>query len=347
MTKRRSRTRCAPAARAAARAALAVAAFGAALRACSRGRWPHVEQQVARRGAGAAAVLAAQPRCFGAAARDPRRPVRNPGSPPSSRRRSRPSEANVPATTSSGAARSASASSAWPPRGEADLRARRRQPRGPLARGLEVVAHAALARDDHHPHGLPVLAGDQGPARPARSRCIAWNREKPQGSRRHPEVDTLFVSNITGGNWTVTAWQDDDPRQKDRRATSGPGVRCRRRSRRIVRHPRHAESPTGDDARVASTRAIAVRRGRRGCRARSRAPARAGSRTRRHSRPAGQCRCERAQVVDMTRYLCGPRRCRPVIGGVLVYKDRSHMTTVFARSLWPYLNRRVERLLRG
>jgi hypothetical protein len=33
--------------------------------------------------------------------------------------------------------------------------------------------------------------------------------------------------------------------------------------------------------------------------------------------------------------------------GALVYQDEHHMTTVFARSLWPYLDRRVDRLVRG
>jgi hypothetical protein len=42
-------------------------------------------------------------------------------------------------------------------------------------------------------------------------------------------------------------------------------------------------------------------------------------------------------VIDMTRYMCDARWCRPVIGGALVYKDDNHLTEVFARTLGPYL----------
>jgi len=46
----------------------------------------------------------------------------------------------------------------------------------------------------------------------------------------------------------------------------------------------------------------------------------------------------------MTRYLCGARYCRPVIGGVLVYKDIHHLTRTYATTLGRYLQRKVDRL---
>jgi hypothetical protein len=45
----------------------------------------------------------------------------------------------------------------------------------------------------------------------------------------------------------------------------------------------------------------------------------------------------RFQVIDLTDFFCDLDRCYPVIGGALVYKDISHMTTVFGTSLGPYL----------
>jgi SGNH domain (fused to AT3 domains) len=45
----------------------------------------------------------------------------------------------------------------------------------------------------------------------------------------------------------------------------------------------------------------------------------------------------RFQVIDLSDFFCDPDRCFPVIGGALVYKDISHMTTVFGTSLGPYL----------
>jgi hypothetical protein len=59
---------------------------------------------------------------------------------------------------------------------------------------------------------------------------------------------------------------------------------------------------------------------------------------------ARRLRSRRVRVIDMTHYFCSPRRCFPVIGGALVYKDREHITEVFATSLGPYLLRAVGRL---
>lgn len=50
------------------------------------------------------------------------------------------------------------------------------------------------------------------------------------------------------------------------------------------------------------------------------------------------------QVADLSALFCGPARCRPVIGGALVLRDVSHMTTTFSASLGPYLRATVDRL---
>jgi hypothetical protein len=52
---------------------------------------------------------------------------------------------------------------------------------------------------------------------------------------------------------------------------------------------------------------------------------------------AQQLGAPRFEVIDLTDFFCDPDRCFPVIGGALVYKDISHMTTVFGTSLGPYL----------
>jgi hypothetical protein len=52
---------------------------------------------------------------------------------------------------------------------------------------------------------------------------------------------------------------------------------------------------------------------------------------------AQQLGAPRFQVIDLTDFFCDLARCYPVIGGALVYKDISHMTTVFGTSLGPYL----------
>ena len=53
----------------------------------------------------------------------------------------------------------------------------------------------------------------------------------------------------------------------------------------------------------------------------------------------------RVRVIDMTRYLCSKKRCFPVIGGALVYKDDQHMTDVFATTLGPFLGRAIDKVL--
>jgi hypothetical protein len=47
----------------------------------------------------------------------------------------------------------------------------------------------------------------------------------------------------------------------------------------------------------------------------------------------------RVSIVDLLRFFCDSRQCFPVIGGVLVYKDATHITSVYGRTLGPYLLR--------
>ena len=57
----------------------------------------------------------------------------------------------------------------------------------------------------------------------------------------------------------------------------------------------------------------------------------------------------RVRVIDLTPFMCAPRTCYPVVGGVLVTKDTNHLTRAFATTLGPYVLRRVRALrqLRG
>lgn len=45
----------------------------------------------------------------------------------------------------------------------------------------------------------------------------------------------------------------------------------------------------------------------------------------------------RVRAIDLTPYFCDAARCYTVVGGALVYKDQSHITTSFSASLGPYL----------
>lgn len=52
-------------------------------------------------------------------------------------------------------------------------------------------------------------------------------------------------------------------------------------------------------------------------------------------------RSPRMHVVDLTRFMCGPNFCRPVVGGILVHKDGDHLTNEFSATLGPYIERSV------
>lgn len=54
---------------------------------------------------------------------------------------------------------------------------------------------------------------------------------------------------------------------------------------------------------------------------------------------------KRVEIVDLTQYMCGARRCLPVVGGALVDKDSTHLALEFATTLGPFLVRRVRALM--
>ena len=65
------------------------------------------------------------------------------------------------------------------------------------------------------------------------------------------------------------------------------------------------------------------------------------------ARAAARDETARVRAIDLSRYFCDQRRCPPVIGGALVYKDvESHLTDVYAATLAPVLRREVDALTR-
>jgi hypothetical protein len=51
------------------------------------------------------------------------------------------------------------------------------------------------------------------------------------------------------------------------------------------------------------------------------------------------------RVIDLTRYFCNARACLPVVGGVLVHKDDNHLGQLFALTLAPFLGRAYDKLV--
>ncbi len=45
----------------------------------------------------------------------------------------------------------------------------------------------------------------------------------------------------------------------------------------------------------------------------------------------------RVAVVDANSLICGPKACAPVVGNILVYSDRHHLTWCYSKSTAPFL----------
>ena len=67
--------------------------------------------------------------------------------------------------------------------------------------------------------------------------------------------------------------------------------------------------------------------------------------------PAAQAALEsddpRVQLIDMTHFFCGPTVCYPVVGGVLTHKDPTHISLAYGLTLGPYLLREMAEVLDG
>ncbi|HYH57601.1 MAG TPA: SGNH hydrolase domain-containing protein [Thermoleophilaceae bacterium] len=205
--------------------------------------------------------------------------------------------------------------------------------------GLEVVARTrgwrgySLTRA-----GCPLSTAPPDTNRASRASCADWRRAVFAWFRRHPEVRTVFVSQLAGLD--VRA-----PAGRNRREYEIQGfISAWRRLPSTVRQifvlrdtPVTSENSSScveaamRRSRPAGT-ACAISRGR----ALRRDPAAIAARRRGTGR---------VHVVDLTRFMCSPRLCFPVVGGVLVHKDNTHITNLFSTTLGPFVNRGVSGLL--
>lgn len=180
---------------------------------------------------------------------------------------------------------------------------------------------------------LPTLLPE-----PARSQCLRWVAAIPRWFTAHPEVTTVFISSHAGVRSEIPTGASMFEAQ------ARAYVQAWRRlpatvSQIVVLRDTPTNRTTTNDC---IERAVARRR-------------RAGivcalpRRRILHRDPAAtaarRLRSPRVEVVDLTSYLCSTRLCFPVIGGALVHKDIDHLTDVFARTLAPYLQRRLAQLL--
>jgi hypothetical protein len=166
-------------------------------------------------------------------------------------------------------------------------------------------------------------------------RCNRWNRAVPRWLRRHPAIGTVFQSQIVS------------PRDVYR----GPGeTRFSAQVRGYLQvwetFPRSVRRIVviRDDPRTSVYTPDCVMRAR----AQHRRPGYACAEPRAWALPpdplaeaARRARGRRVDLIDLTRFMCSRTRCFPVVGGALVHKDVTHLTRAFARTLGPFLLRRL------
>ncbi len=217
----------------------------------------------------------------------------------------------------------------------------------------EAQETIALVGDSHAEHWLPTLdslarrkkwrilralkskcplneaRGDLTKA--ARDSCVAWNRGVHEELRRRPEISALFVAGSSFNRFQAKA-----PESWREMAAQGylDAWRSLPTSIRQIYVLRDTPRPRADVVQCLELLGSNAARLRQGACARDATAALLPD-------PAVQAAAflpERVRVLDLSRRFCDEKRCSPVVGHALVYRDKSHMTATFARTLAPFLD---------
>jgi peptidoglycan/LPS O-acetylase OafA/YrhL len=296
----------------------------------------HVHARIAGDERAAERILADQPRCFGAASRDPQQPCENPGL----------ADRVVPTPV------------AAPKLDNAPCRMIER------ANRLRVCAFGAaperarrtvaIVGDSHASHWRPALAivaraegwrvlsitrtgcpfSAATPDLPGRARanCVQWNREVRAWFAAHPEVSSVMVAAHAGAGVVAAPGVAVADARRDGYARAWSALPGSVRDVVVLRDTPRMRGATLD--------CVASAMGRHADAARACAVPRdfalkPDAAVAAASSPGGR----RVRAVDLTDVLCDDARCLPVVGGALVYKDEDHFTPVFAATLAPQLRR--------
>lgn len=202
----------------------------------------------------------------------------------------------------------------------------------PAWRGaVEVLAQAERYRGLTVRRSSCAFSFAQRYTDPASSKaCFDWVHSVLAFFAHHGEIHTLFVINSSAYRWVPAPGQDAEATAVDgyRRALQAlpPSVQ-----HVVVLRDNPVAAPTTidcvDDAR---------RRGRQAA-TRCAVPREQALLTDPLAEAAAALADPRFRTIDLTSFFCDERLCYPVVGGALVYKDISHITTTFSTSLGPYL----------
>jgi len=294
-------------------------------------------------GAGLAPPALAVTPCFGAAAMDPAHPCTNPSLAVT------PSVADRLALTASGCRKTAPA-----PGVDCEFGTRSSRPRRTIAlvgdshalhwRGpLAIVAHALRWRAYSLWAPLCLLSTAAKYLDPiVRPNCLRYNRDVRRFLSRHREISTVFVSHAVFIRLSAPPAGRSEFQAKVAGFTGAWATLPKSVKHIVVIRdvPGTADATFDCVARVVA--------------AGSQPPGPACREERREVLPtdpamtaARLAHTRRVQSIDMTPWFCDAQYCYPVIGGVLVHRDRNHMTIDYARTLGPFLLRAVRRLMAG
>jgi hypothetical protein len=168
--------------------------------------------------------------------------------------------------------------------------------------------------------------------------CRRWNSELLAWLGQHAEVSTIFLSTRANARYV-----------RPRRATSNfeaavaghlalwRAVPATVKNIIVIRDTPYSSYAAGECVRraYAAEQRGAINCTRERVHALHRGPAATAAR---------RLRSPRVQLLDMTPFFCGGVRCYQVVGGALVYKDAEHITATFARTLGPFMLRRIAAL---
>jgi peptidoglycan/LPS O-acetylase OafA/YrhL len=205
---------------------------------------------------------------------------------------------------------------------------------------LDEIATTHRWHGTHMGHAsCPLSRAVRDIPEPSRSSCNRWRKLVFAWFRNHPEVTTLFVAQLSGGSGVIKrrgqsqhdaqiegyqrAWADLPP-TVTRIVVIRDTPKVNRDTAACVQRAMDAGRPAGPACAVSRRGAIDLD------------PA---------AEAAERLGSPRAAIVDLNRFLCDTRRCYPVIGGALVYKDTTHLLEPFMLSLTPYFQRELEPLV--
>ena len=299
------------------------------------GAMSHMRGEVRAAERVSAQILASNPKCFGAAARDSRKPCSNPRLrykvvPTPIAARKAPNypckgierhddiqicEFGAPKGNAKGtiAVIGDSHASHWRP-------------------SLDYVARAKGWHAYNVTHtSCPFSRGVRDIPEPTRSGCQRWKGDVLEWLARHPEVTHVFAAQLSGGAGIRTSRRDKFGAEVDGYLKAWRTLPATVRRITVIRD---TPKMRGDTDTCVQQAISAHRRAGAAC-----ARPRSGALDRDAAVAAAQRHPPRVRYVNLTRYFCDGRACFPVIGGALVYKDANHITSVYGKTLGPYLLR--------